>query len=266
MRISGASTRKQKQGSQYFEGCLAAMASRPDDICVKQIDLDLTRTFPEHAYFQGGEGLAKLRGALMAYAAHNPAIGYCQSMNYVAGLLLLVLDRDAESVFWVLSALIEGTQRSLMNDHVCIGCCAGTGPQVHLGHSWPLFWCCLRTSVLACASPAHRARLTRRKVADKLAAKTYDEQISGCHVEVKVFEGLLQKKMPALHRHLVKHDVALLAIIPQWFLSLFTQACPPEVGFGITCSDAAKYASAGLHSYAQRHRHTTCGKSQQSAL
>lgn len=65
--------------------------------------------------------------------------------------------------------------------------------------------------------------------AGRLAPRTYDERISGCHVEVRVFEGLLRRRMPALQRHLARHDVSLLAIIPQWFLSLFTQACPMEV-------------------------------------
>jgi CDP-diacylglycerol pyrophosphatase len=66
-------------------------------------------------------------------------------------------------------------------------------------------------------------------LADRLANNTYDEQISGVHIEVRVFENLLRKRMPKLHRHMERVDVALLAIIPQWFLSLFTQACPIEV-------------------------------------
>lgn len=70
---------------------------------------------------------------------------------------------------------------------------------------------------------------TRLWCAGRLANNTYDDQISGVHIEVRVFESLLRKRMPALFRHLESVDVSLLAIIPQWFLSLFTQACPIEV-------------------------------------
>jgi hypothetical protein len=72
--------------------------------------------------------------------------------------------------------------------------------------------------------------LTRADVsADKLETGTYDSQITGCHVEVSAFEGLLKKKMPALFKHLDSRDVSLLAVIPQWFLSLFSQSFPMEV-------------------------------------
>jgi hypothetical protein len=34
-------------------------------------------------------------------------VGYCQSMNYLAAMLLLALGRDEESAFWVLVCLID---------------------------------------------------------------------------------------------------------------------------------------------------------------
>ena len=46
---------------------------------------------------------------------------------------------------------------------------------------------------------------------------------------MRAFEGLLRQRLPKVHAHLVKHDIALLAVIPQWFLSLFSQSCPTEV-------------------------------------
>ena len=73
----------------------------------KQIDKDLHRTF---ASLHGlrvpeSEAIVALRNVLMAFAQHNPAVGYCQSMNFIAAVLLLVLDE--ESAFGALAALVE---------------------------------------------------------------------------------------------------------------------------------------------------------------
>lgn len=44
-----------------------------------------------------------------------------------------------------------------------------------------------------------------------------------------MLEGLLQHKMPTVSKHLRKRDVDLIAVVPQWFLSLFSQDFPFEV-------------------------------------
>jgi hypothetical protein len=47
-----------------------------------EIEKDVGRTFPGNVFFGGdGPGVAKLRRVLVAYAWHNPAVGYCQGMN-----------------------------------------------------------------------------------------------------------------------------------------------------------------------------------------
>ena len=70
----------------------------------KQIDKDLPRTFPGHPLLDG-IGRDALRRVLCAYALHNPAVGYCQGMNFLAALLLLLMEE--EPAFWCLSALVE---------------------------------------------------------------------------------------------------------------------------------------------------------------
>eukprot|EP00906_Rhabdomonas_costata_P001582 RCo002601 len=57
----------------------------------RQIRLDLPRTFPVHPRFNTDEKLAVLDNVLRAYAFDDPEVGYCQGMNFVAGLLLLYL-------------------------------------------------------------------------------------------------------------------------------------------------------------------------------
>ena len=43
------------------------------------------------------------RGWLVRY---NPAVGYCQSMNFIAALLLIILDVHEEHSFWMLVLLV----------------------------------------------------------------------------------------------------------------------------------------------------------------
>ncbi|KAK4697944.1 TBC1 domain family member 6, partial [Lecanoromycetidae sp. Uapishka_2] len=73
------------------------------------IERDLHRTFPDNIHFKpdssssSGEEpplLTSLRRVLRAFALHTPRIGYCQSLNFIAGLLLLFLQE--EKVFWML--------------------------------------------------------------------------------------------------------------------------------------------------------------------
>ena len=49
--------------------------------------------------------VSALRRVLLAYALRNPAIGYCQSMNFITALLLYHLTE--ENAFWVLASLLE---------------------------------------------------------------------------------------------------------------------------------------------------------------
>ena len=56
------------------------------------ISRDITRTFPKLTQFKRAEGRAQLQRVLHAYAIHDPAVGYCQGMAFVAGCLLMTLD------------------------------------------------------------------------------------------------------------------------------------------------------------------------------
>ncbi|KAG8459939.1 hypothetical protein KFE25_010988 [Diacronema lutheri] len=72
----------------------------------EEIELDVRRTFPEHALFAAGElePGARVRGApdgaellgrlLAALGGYDAEVGYCQGLNYVGGLLLLFMPED----------------------------------------------------------------------------------------------------------------------------------------------------------------------------
>ncbi|XP_016001773.2 TBC1 domain family member 2A isoform X2 [Rousettus aegyptiacus] len=74
----------------------------------RQIELDLNRTFPNNKHFTCPTSSFpdKLRRVLLAFSWQNPSIGYCQGLNRLAAIALLVLDEE-ESAFWCLVAIVE---------------------------------------------------------------------------------------------------------------------------------------------------------------
>ena len=110
---AGGPQRLQKEPELY-----ASLISDADlalnDNDKEMIERDLHRTFPDNMHFKpevppgvyplppSGEAvlLASLRRVLRAFALSCPRIGYCQSLNFIAGLLLLFLPE--EKTFWML--------------------------------------------------------------------------------------------------------------------------------------------------------------------
>ncbi|XP_010224485.1 PREDICTED: TBC1 domain family member 2A [Tinamus guttatus] len=74
----------------------------------RQIELDLPRTLTNNKHFSSPTSplIPKLRRVLLAFSWHNPAIGYCQGLNRLAAIALLVLE-DEESAFWCLVHIVE---------------------------------------------------------------------------------------------------------------------------------------------------------------
>ncbi|XP_036289114.1 TBC1 domain family member 2A isoform X5 [Pipistrellus kuhlii] len=74
----------------------------------RQIELDLNRTFTNNKHFTCPTSSFpdKLRRVLLAFSWQNPSIGYCQGLNRLAAVALLVLGEE-ESAFWCLVAIVE---------------------------------------------------------------------------------------------------------------------------------------------------------------
>ncbi|KAL8162193.1 hypothetical protein V2J09_013682 [Rumex salicifolius] len=87
-----------KVGEQHKEGF------GPREKWKVQIEKDLPRTFPGHPALDE-DGRNALRRLLIAYARHNPSVGYCQAMNFFAGLLLLLMPE--ENAFWTLVGILD---------------------------------------------------------------------------------------------------------------------------------------------------------------
>lgn len=116
---------------QYNDLLRRAAAGELKEDANEQIERDLHRTFPDNIRFKpdivittdtlrGSLSTVKevetpilqsLRRVLQAFAIYSPKIGYCQSLNFLAGLLLLFMDTTPageptplgeEKAFWML--------------------------------------------------------------------------------------------------------------------------------------------------------------------
>ncbi|RKF56534.1 putative tbc domain-containing protein [Erysiphe neolycopersici] len=82
------------------------------------IERDLNRTFPDNIKFKPDRDpdsslspdenfetpiLQSLRHVLRAFSIYHPRIGYCQSLNFLAGLLLLFMNE--EKAFWMMNII-----------------------------------------------------------------------------------------------------------------------------------------------------------------
>uniref|UniRef100_A0A2K6NTK6 TBC1 domain family member 2A n=3 Tax=Rhinopithecus roxellana TaxID=61622 RepID=A0A2K6NTK6_RHIRO len=95
----------------HTPGCYQELLSRGrarEHPAARQIELDLNRTFPNNKHFTCPTSSFpdKLRRVLLAFSWQNPAIGYCQGLNRLAAIALLVLEEE-ESAFWCLVAIVE---------------------------------------------------------------------------------------------------------------------------------------------------------------
>ena len=100
-----------KQPNLYESLVVRAETTELSDDDKDIIERDLHRTFPDNIHYKADSRpasvntqelplLGSLRRVLQAFSLHSPRIGYCQSLNFIAGLLLLFLPE--EKVFWML--------------------------------------------------------------------------------------------------------------------------------------------------------------------
>ncbi|CAG8522042.1 16954_t:CDS:2, partial [Racocetra fulgida] len=110
-----------ENGGMIPNKCSKTQDPRLENEYFEVIERDLHRTFPENIKFKStvvsDDGnspvlstdnvpiIQSLRRVLTAFSLYSPNIGYCQSLNYVAGILLLFMDE--EKAFWMLVTIIH---------------------------------------------------------------------------------------------------------------------------------------------------------------
>ncbi|XP_055010333.1 USP6 N-terminal-like protein [Boleophthalmus pectinirostris] len=80
---------------------------------IKQIDLDINRTFRKHVMFMERFGVKQqsLFYVLAAYSVYNTEVSYCQGMSQVAALLLMFMNE--EDAFWALTQLLTDRRHAM---------------------------------------------------------------------------------------------------------------------------------------------------------
>jgi hypothetical protein len=91
----------------YRELLMRARLVSPD---IRQIDLDINRTYRDHLAFRKRYDVKQqsLFSVLAAYAMYNTEIGYCQGMSQIAALFLMYMDE--EDAFWCLHSLMTSNR------------------------------------------------------------------------------------------------------------------------------------------------------------
>jgi hypothetical protein len=90
----------------YNNLCLSALETKQFNDSMRQIELDLHRTYPDEPYFSDTSGgYFALRRVLMAFSKYDSNLGYVQGMNFIAGALLW--HASEVDAFWLFVALME---------------------------------------------------------------------------------------------------------------------------------------------------------------
>lgn len=99
-----------------YEKFMRLGRSSSNKSCQHDIEKDINRTLPQFMYFREGVGKDQLRNVLLTYSAFNPDVGYCQSINFLAGFLLLMSGANEKETFWFLTSFLASSKQLIPFD------------------------------------------------------------------------------------------------------------------------------------------------------
>lgn len=149
-----------------------------------QINVDIPRTFAGHPLVMRPEAQELLRRVLYAYALHNTELGYCQGMNLIAAMLLVVCEAQYNK---------DGNEQALEGeDNVCAA---------HRDEE-AMFW--MLVVMLERVFPGY-----------------HGDSLENVRLDRMMAFNLLRGHDPALYDHLMGYQI-LDVVIPRWYVSIFT--------------------------------------------
>ncbi|KAG7392017.1 Growth hormone-regulated TBC protein 1 [Phytophthora pseudosyringae] len=205
-QMSGASVVQSRYPRDYFLGLIQRLEDPTDKVhsspkssrfsaAKKQIHVDLKRTFAgnEECWLTSPVGQQSLGRVLLAYALHNDALGYCQSMTFVVGRLLCLYHAEMP---------MESAHKVLEDAELPI--------EIEERVFWLLHVIC-----------------------DDLFPSYYTQGMTGLQVDGGVLEKLVQRRLPKMHRHFQQlHAPPMgLVLVTQWLLPLCCAVFPSETTF-----------------------------------
>ncbi|NXE94461.1 US6NL protein, partial [Menura novaehollandiae] len=104
---------RRKRESGCLEGQQMKEQAKSFSSEIKQIDLDVNRTFRNHIMFRDRYGVKQqaLFHVLSAYSVYNTEVSYCQGMSQIAAILLMYLNE--EDAFWALAQLLTNQRHAM---------------------------------------------------------------------------------------------------------------------------------------------------------
>ncbi|XP_062334671.1 TBC1 domain family member 2A-like isoform X1 [Osmerus eperlanus] len=97
---------RERHPQRYHQLCLRSRAAMHPASRQIRLDLEVTLRGNRHFSSPAKPALQQLHRILMAFSWHNPTVGYCQGLNRLAAVALLVLQNE-EDAFWCLVAVVE---------------------------------------------------------------------------------------------------------------------------------------------------------------
>lgn len=140
-RLTTGSYAKEKSAGITYDILLqryAGVASPFDD----QINKDLARTLPSHPRYQTEEAQGALGRLLRTYAMWQPTVGYCQGMNFLCAVLLLIMSEQGSRTTY--AVLILYAPLGTRHEHF-------SRSERRMQSCFPLLGGC-RTSLFSCSS------------------------------------------------------------------------------------------------------------------
>ncbi len=206
-QLAAGCARKRREASgdvtDYFQSLLRRAAEEPGSV-PGEIEKDLHRTFPDNSFYEKKEGLLMLQRVLAAYALHNPAVGYCQSMNFVCALLLLFMNE--EDAFWMMCVIVE--------EIACVDVLYDPYGYDTLGVRGPT-----------------QAEIGLSRAGLSLPGNVFYHQadLLGVQIDQAVLWDLVRERIPKLYAKLESVGAVLASVSVNWFLCLFVNVLPLEL-------------------------------------